>query len=677
MKKYLPTLFISILILFFILSPVKEILAQEWVNDPEVTFVGKAAARSDGFLNWVLREYQWVSVPQGETNSLVSVWVTIRNIVYAFIVLFVLITALVMIVTRGRSITFRRFLPRIALIILLVTFSFPIIQFLYQIIDIIQGFFLRFGNDIIQSKNLLFVGFDYKNFVGYRLTGAINEESAFISLLLVKLTAVTYYVMVGLLLLRKIILWFFIIVSPIFPLLLLYYPVRNTAKIWIGEFFRWLLYAPLFAIFLNGLVSLWARSTPANTGIPLGFNFTGSGAAAGTDIIYPTAINILLGGPGQILSLTNSVNLRDTFILYVVALLMLWVVILLPWLLLQIFLDYLHTISFGEGSPIKQIINSMPFLNKYGLAGTPPPPPPPPSYKPAGMAMPLPFAQKATVSVPLAQTIHRQETAEILRLANLSIPTMRDIAQYETSTITAGYRRPEAVSRMHETLQQIANPAQASPLEKERFTMLRGKLLSAKEKGNPVATSILTAASTVSTAPGAIPAGVVPSRHIIAEVPKSLPSTNRVQSVNLDDYESVRKMWEENYEKLDVPPSPDGTPKEREEWVKSDMDKIANVINLLSSQDPAKVSQATQMVGGILPFLLIGGFSQTEIIAYLKAKLEAAKTVVAHLEKKKEQEETLLEVNKKEEEKPKVMEASEQAPMDMKASNDSSEENKV
>lgn len=157
--------------------------------------------------------------------------------------------------------------------------------------------------------------------------------------------------MTGILLVRKIILWFFIIISPVFPLLLFYKPIRNTAKIWIGEFFRWLLYAPLFAIFLHGLVVVWQK------GIPLYFPQIAQGLPQAGEVVYPTAINILLGGPGQAISMTNSVNLSNTFALYVVALLMLWVVILLPFLLLKIFLDYLATLSLDGNVLFKQFAN--------------------------------------------------------------------------------------------------------------------------------------------------------------------------------------------------------------------------------------------------------------------------------------------------------------------------------
>jgi len=75
----------------------------------------------------------------------------------------------------------------------------------------------------------------------------------------------------------------------------------------------------------------------------------------------------------------------------------------------------------------------------------------------------------------------------------------------------------------------------------------------------------------------------------------------------------------------------------------------------LASSDPQNVKKGMESVGNILPFLLIGGFSQTEVIAYLKAKLEAAKTVLVDLGKKDEEEDTMLNKSTKKEDKLKEM----------------------
>jgi len=733
-----------------------------WVSDSDVTFVGKIGARAGSFLDWTLQNYNWSFVSNGQ-NPLASFWATIRNIVYAFIAIFVLITAFVLIVTRGRSITVMRFIPRFILIVLLVTFSFALAQFIYQIVDIIQGFFLKNPDaasvvihPFIWQGNLLYIGFDYQNFMGYKIYGSAYDESAFISLLLVKLTAITYYAMVGILLLRKIILWFFIIISPIFPLLLLYSPIRNTAKIWIGEFFRWLLYAPIFAILLSGLVYIW------RAGIPLKFDFVPE------NVVYPTAINILLGGPGQTLSPTNSINNSNTFALYVVALLMLWVVILLPFLLLRIFLSYFNSIAMGENIWMKQFVrNGSSFL---GMDRNPSPQPqsPLPSQS-TGMARSIPFSAKieipevktqnmssnifskasSQISSQMASLHSVQSSNEIFRLTNLTVPTMRDIARYETSTISSDISKHEEITKVHEVLEKIANPsALSTPVEQQQYVALQGKLVTEEQKGNYLAKIILEAANTVyasssssnlttSSALSATTstinkqeeitrlgnilerienpdvAGPIekqkyiiikqklveaeksgdPAATVLLEASKkgkigateevkkklkeakdkgnslastvlleagivditkasanSFPVVNRVQSVNLDDYEAVRKMWVENYQKLEPPKSVGSKQVNRKEWIMSDINKITETINLLISTDPQNVKKGMESVGTILPFLLIGGFSQTEVIAYLKAKLEAAKVVVAESSKKDEEENTTLNKEHKTEE---------------------------
>ncbi len=761
MIKYLPKIkkiFITALFFLLLVIPIlshpQKTIAQtptpsaegQWVVDDEVTFVGKVAARSGEFLDWTLANYNWSSVSGGNNNPLASFWATIRNIVYAFFTLFVLISAFVIIVTRGRNITVMRFIPRFIMILLLVTFSFALIQFIYQITDAIQGFFLKSSSSgciAICQKDLLFVGFGYKDFQGYRLFGPAFDESAFVSLLLVKLTALTYYVMVGILILRKIILWFFIIISPIFPLLLLYSPIRNTAKIWVGEFFRWLLYAPIFAIFLSGLVHLWNSSTSSVSGIPLKFDFNGV-------IEYQTAISILLGGPGQTVGLNNSVNNKDTFALYVVALLMLWVVIILPFLLLQIFLDFLHDFSFGESALIKQLVAGGSSLVGRGTGGQPPPP----ITQPEGVARPLPFTS-ARIAIPQVQTNETiinaqaanirgaQMSSDLLRLANLSIPTMTDIAKYETSLLSSDIGKHQDIARLHETLEGIANPRRvAVPTQRDRYNSLQERLKQDAQRGDPLATSILSAAGAVSKT-GLKPSietvklnGVLQKMNNLSNVSSvqereklssirsaltqaqqkgdplansilyamqkgesgideslkqklleakekgnalavsileasgtadlkaeaNFPVANRVQAVSIDDYESVKKIWQENYLKLEPPKSIDGKQRDRKEWILNDIDKISETINLLVSADTQNITKGMEAVGAILPFLLIGGFAQTEVIAYLKAKIEAAKAVTEEISKKEEEESTMLDTSKKREEKPKEMKVEEALP---------------
>ncbi len=762
MRKFLPKLFVVVFItLVGVLSlgpsaayatspaPSSAPVADEappYVEDPEVTFVGKAANRSNDFLNWTLKNYDWLCVQKtGDTcnnsnNPLQGFWFLVASrIVAPILLLFILGTAFVVIVTRGQNITIMKFIPRFMAIVTLVVFSYAIVIFLYSIFDIIQGFFLKPENEsgvqeIISSKDLLYIDFPYQ-FTGYRALGSQYDESAFISLLLVKLTAITYYVMTGVLLVRKIILWFFLVVSPVFPLLIFYKPLRNTAKIWIGEFFRWILYAPLFALFLHGLVIMW-RNT-----IPLAFDFKSPGQVAGQDVLYPTAINILLGGPGQSPGLTNSVNLPDTFALYVVSLIMLWVVILLPFLLLRVFLDYLNSLSFSSVLN-KQVNKNFGFLNPRNPSGGPLPPTPPGKNAPAGMARQLPFMNKATKTIeagkPMATPIRNtisvptnvREMNEVLKTVNISVPKMTDIVQYEKSLLSQSVLEREKVTTVRETLGKIANPSKVvSVTDKQQFSQIREKLVSQKDRGNPLAGSVLNAASTVnvthaldinqqlksllqqishphSSSPrvqqklttlrqqllGARQTGnplatkvletaekiekqeMTPEQEQVAvqeineqvalqkqssdpvaqtvvatmeaaqtaQATQSLPVVNRVQQVSLEDYEEVRKMWVENYETLEPPRDMNGKQMEKEEWIATDVQKINEAITLLSAVEPQKVSEGMEMVGNILPFLLMGGFSKSEVVAYLKAKLAAAKSILESASKKHDEEDTMI-----------------------------------
>lgn len=882
-----------------------------WLPDSEVTFAGKNASRAKDMFNWTLVNYKWAY----QDNPLVDFWVRIRNIVFAFLILLVLIAAFSMIVTGGQSLRSVIFVRKFIFIVLLIAFSFAMIRFLYQINDVIIGFFVRNpNNQVISSKDLLNISFDYVGFSGYRRYGMQYDEAAFVSLLLVKITAFTYFVMAAILLIRKVILWFFITVSPIYPLLLFYYPIRNTAKIWIGEFFRWLLYAPLFTIFLNALVQLWR----SNISI-LPFNF------ATKSIVYPTAVNILLGGPGQTLAIDNNVNFNDTFVQYVVALIMVWVVILLPFLLLKIFLDYLSTINISKDKALNYINTAKNYISNRDLFVNKPPapiskPPPGGGYQPGGAARTIPYIStgaamqiprpearqttttytSTTISKPTstAKTINyytsvpklktEQLSRETARLVNFSIPTMRDVARFETQRLTAQTTSREQLSQIRETLQKIANPYTiTNTTDRQQFSQIREKLFQQKVKGDTLASSILNAANNITNITNlsqattsnvtqqrvlnetlqkiASPASITNAieqqqfsqireelsreqqvgnpvatsvmsvvnnlqnianqqsvtqtqfneslqkiaspetitnttereqytkvREVLqqqsqqgnniattilnianqtmdshnqqilsetlqklanpqtiastrereqysnikeslvkeqqqgnpiatavlstitnttnmtnqtlatssvlqqtieklaspetitdtkekeqyikikdqltqqskagnplatsllraAEVKKQaatttltatmLPTTNDVQTVNLDDYEEVKRMWGDNYQHVEVPKSLEKPERTRSEWITDDVTQIKDTVSLLTSSDQQQVTQGMQQVSTMLPFLLIGGFSQTEVVAYLKAKQKAAEEVLEQLGISKEQEETQI-----------------------------------
>lgn len=631
----------------------------DWQPDSVVTETGKAADRSRQLLYWVFsKEHQSVDT----APVLVSLWSFSRNIVYIFVV-FVIVAfgfSYIFLKRRTMSIDLPPVLFKVGGVLLFATFSYFFVLVLIEISEVMTRFFIENvgGQDLF---NVIFAGpsveKNYTSFIGYRDAAFCAGESANTSIFLIRLTSFTYNAMAILMILRKIILWFLLILSPFLALLMPFVFIRNIGWIWIGVFFQWLFYGPMVALFLAAISRIWIL------GIPYSFNFSRVNKPAGQ--IYKTAINILYGGPAQTLSPGNSSNYVDTYAEYVIALVMLWAAIILPWLLLRIFRDYCCSAIEASGATLRAI---------YDRLRTPPSTPPPlsPTAGPtttSGMAIDLPF-RKAIDAVQKQyaeglRDISKSATNTIMSGMNMQISSLSDISRLEINK--------EKSLEFSQTLTKIANPQNIqSPLERQQFSTLRSELLTRAFSGDKVAQSVLSAASQDTTVQvAAVPAmsvsrvSTIPSMQkgvTLKSVPtlggKPIPST-----VSLEDYEEVKKMWLTHYRSAPVPVSE--KIKERDQWMSEDVTKLTNAINLLSSSNPQMRQKGLEEVATLLPFLLLGGYSDVETVTYLRAKLEAAKQAVSELEaaekakkeKVKEQaedEENLVEVKEKKEEKAKA-----------------------
>ncbi|MCX6730617.1 MAG: hypothetical protein NTZ55_02110 [Candidatus Roizmanbacteria bacterium] len=141
-------------------------------------------------------------------------------------------------------------------------------------------------------------------------------------------------------------------------------------------------------------------------------------------------------------------------------------------------------------------------------------------------------------------------------------------------------------------------------------------------------------------------------------------------SVSIEDYEEVKKMWTQQYEKGEVPTSENIT--SREQWVDQDVVFITNTLNKLLSADDKLRQEGIDDLAYILPIFLINSLKGEELIVYLKAKIEAAKAVkhdmdkereiTEKLKKKSEETEEFVDVKKKTEENTKTLEMSQDLP---------------
>jgi len=717
-----------------------------WIEDAGVTAQGKSNDRARQFIYWVTMHSAIDNHP-----VLIKIWGTARNMSYFLVVLTAALLGLGIII--GQRTNFEtgiKLWPSITKIltaILYVAFSATIVITVIQLSEIMMKFFIENlgGKDLF---NIYFSGIsqekNYVDFFGCRDLNIRVQEAANTEMIMLKLTNWSYYFMGGMLLLRKIILWFLLFVSPFLAILLSFSLIKNVGMIWIGVFFQWIFYGPLLALFLGGLASIW------KFGIPFVFDFSRANTSAG--YIYPTAITILYGGPAQKLSVLNNGNYVDTFVEYIITLIMLWVVTIFPWWLLRIYRDYCC-----EG------INAMKNIMLSNLnPGHPNGPSPSPTPIPAnlssnvGVEMKIPREIGATVKtrIETIEEIKNAKTEDISRSLNIKATTITDIAHFETNKTLN--------ETTNKNINYLKNPIQASTsAERQKYMNIRSELSSRAAKSDYSAKQIINVFTTskiqqsqvrqniITTLPKMAPVSqivsikvkiprakvqeisgaiantiinnkntmmsisqksgidpirtaqvlnslhknidtpatevakkisddtkiekfkvtsvikefsnqitsdekinetvakennldsaqikkVIEAQHlVISEPEKNIEQTISIpQTVSIDEYEQVKKMWTQQYENGEVPVAENI--KTRDVWVEHDIVFITNTLNKLFSPDIQIKQQGLDEVGYILPIFLVNNLSGEQLVTYLKAKIEAAKTVKELINREKE-----------------------------------------
>jgi hypothetical protein len=301
-----------------------------WVEDPDVTALGKGGERSRQFLLWTLTHNSIDSHP-----VINEVWQLSESVALFLVLIVVIIMGIGIILGQRNNFNLRiqvwPLVIRVAMLLLFIIFSSAIVHVIIQLADVMMEFFIR-TLGVRELFNIFFVDAQngtviqasetaYREFIGCSNWNASNFEMVRTSKFLVQFTNMTYYFFGIMLILRKVVLWFLLIVSPFLAILAPFTFIRNTGWIWIGVFFQWIFYGPLMSLFLGALAKIW--NNPDH--IPFVFDFSRTHSM--TEAVYPTSINILYGGPAQTLGIWNTSNYVDTFAEYVISLIMLWTVL--------------------------------------------------------------------------------------------------------------------------------------------------------------------------------------------------------------------------------------------------------------------------------------------------------------------------------------------------------------
>jgi hypothetical protein len=442
-----------------------------WAEDQDITALGKANERARQFVNWAVTRS---SIDQA--LAVKQIWGLSRNVAISLMIVVTAILGLAIVVSRklrsGYKFSAQNAFTKIGLSVLFIAFSASTVFVLISLSEILMKFFIESlgGNRVFNT----YFGANsnegnYIGFIGCRDLNIRVKESAETTIFLLKLTNVTYYMMGVMLILRKILLWFLLFVSPFLPLLLSFPLIRNTGRIWIGVFFQWLFYGPLFALFFGATAKLFEN------GIPFGFDFSRIEKTIG--YVFPTAIIILYGGPAQKANGLNSGNYIDTFIEYVIALILWWAVTWFPWWLLRIYRDDCCDGIYAMRNAVLALLDKIPTKPDQPIA------PPPQKLQGPKFELDLP-STKTTSAVQKIRldnhnVVRQTKTETIADAMNLRATTLKDIARIETNSTQA--------TKVRQNLALLENPLSAmTATDRQTYLNIRTEFFTRASTKNDV-----------------------------------------------------------------------------------------------------------------------------------------------------------------------------------------------
>lgn len=439
--------------------------AGRWKEDATVTAVGKAGARAREVLNWALsiKDAGFSS----SSTALQTTWSRVRDIMGIFYFMIIVVIGFGLIAKQEWAERTRRSLPALIIAFAAAYFSYFVevgtIRFTdEQIQNRLYTIHKWDESDTLDEKHLraqdlLTVSFSYQEFKGYRKIGDAYDESIANHLLLVKIATFTNYLIAFIILLRIVILWGLVIFSPfMFPFFV--FPLtKKVATVWLRQFFYWLFLGPLFALFLTSVPYIWSKTNVSvkdvytgqkaqTSGIPLEVNKSilnsENSTEKTTSNVYESGTNIILSPPGNtnadlqkdsVITSGNNLSETDTYSRWIVALLMIWGAIMLPFMLLRIAMGF----SVEIGKSVSNVFgNSQAAQYIYKLGKNMAPPPQPVSPGPGGITRER-LVEKIPTIAPTKQIFDRSERVSAFNektVEKLSVPAILNVAGMKQAT---------------------------------------------------------------------------------------------------------------------------------------------------------------------------------------------------------------------------------------------------
>ncbi|QQG52226.1 MAG: hypothetical protein HY931_02680 [Candidatus Falkowbacteria bacterium] len=241
-------LFLAALVLFL-----PQAARADWVT----TIVGGLASGIASVLGWILAKVMAVLVYIAQYNNFIHAgavangWVIARDISNMFFVVILLVIAFGTIL-RLENYSYKKWLPKLILMAILINFSKTICGLLIDVAQVVMLTFVNAFKDVMAGGLVDMLGITgWQKLDGFEDVSSWEVAGAFVlSVIYSAIALITVTAMLGMLVMRIIMIWVYVVLSPFAYLLAAFPGGSKYSSMWWSDFTKNLIVGPVLAFFI-------------------------------------------------------------------------------------------------------------------------------------------------------------------------------------------------------------------------------------------------------------------------------------------------------------------------------------------------------------------------------------------------------------------------------------------
>jgi hypothetical protein len=242
-----------ILVLAALILFVPQAAHADWVT----TVVGGIASGIASVLGWILAKMMAVLIYIAQYNNfiksaaIVNGWVIARDISNMFFVVILLVIAFATIL-RLENYSYKKWLPKLILMAILINFSKTICGLLIDLAQVVMLTFVNAFKDVAAGGLVDMLGIkDWQSLNGIDDVSDWEVAGAYVlSVIYAAIALITVTAMAGMLVMRIIMIWVYVVLSPFAYLLAAFPGGAKYSSTWWSDFIKNLIVGPVLAFFI-------------------------------------------------------------------------------------------------------------------------------------------------------------------------------------------------------------------------------------------------------------------------------------------------------------------------------------------------------------------------------------------------------------------------------------------